>query len=65
MHQILTGNKHPLYDHKVDDKDILIERLKKIKEVEPDKSLSKLAKNLFDRMMAVKMGNRYSAKDCL
>ena len=34
MHQILTGNKHPLYDHKVDDKDILIERLKKIREVD-------------------------------
>ena len=55
MHQILTGNKHPFYDSKVDDKDTLIEKLKKLRHVEPDKSLSKLAKNLFDRLMAVQM----------
>ena len=65
MHQILTGNKHPLYDSKIDDRDNLVDRLKKITVVEADKSLSKLAKNLFERLVAVKMSKRYTAHDAL
>lgn len=66
MHQILTGNKHPYYDPKMgDDREALKEKLKKLRHVEPDKSLSKLAKNLFERLMAVPIPRRYTAKDAL
>lgn len=65
MHQILTGGKHPYYDHHKDDRTSLIEKLKVMRHVEPSNKLSKLATNLFDRLMAVKMGKRYTARDAL
>ena len=55
MHQILTGNKHPLYDPKVDNRDILIDKLKTVKFVEADPSLSNLARNLFERLTSIHM----------
>ena len=65
MHQLLTGNKHPIYDPKIDDRDVLIEKLKKIRYVEPDSSLSALAKNFFERLTSIKMSQRYIAKEAL
>ena len=43
----------------------MIEKLKKIKYVEPDNSLSKLAKNFFEKLISVKMSQRYIAKEAL
>ena len=65
MHQILTGNKHPIYDPKVDNRDILIEKLKTVKVVKADPTLSNLARNLFERLTSISMSQRYIAKDAL
>lgn len=65
MHQLLTGNKHPLYDPKNDNRDVLIEKLRKVKHVEADSCFSSLAKNLFDKLMSVQISERYTAKEAL
>ena len=64
MHQVLTKYVHPIFKsgEKVENyKDIL----RKIKRVEPHKSLSSLVKHLFTRLCAVTPSQRLSAHQAL
>jgi serine/threonine protein kinase len=61
MHIAITG-KHPFQDDS-DNYDTFKEKLKKIKHVEPDKSLSALAKNLFGKLTSIKLNQRYYAHE--
>ena len=62
MHIALSGGKHPFL--KDDDSyDSFKEKLKKIKMIEPDKTLSKLAQNLFCKLTAIQANHRYTAMD--
>lgn len=51
MHFLLTG-KHPFYEKGKDNRESFMNKLKRDK-VEADESLSWLARNLFQRLMAV------------
>ena len=64
MHKVLTQNAHPVF--KAGDKlEDFKEIMKKIKDVQPSKSLSKLAKHLFSRLCMVKPNLRFSAYKAL
>ena len=47
MHLLLTGDKHPYYKREVDNTETFKKKLSALKIVEPDKSFSWIAKNLF------------------
>jgi serine/threonine protein kinase len=69
MHYVITGGKHPFYNPKYDDSQILKKRLmgmtKTHEKIDPHSSLSWVAKNLFKRLTMIVGYKRYTAKDAL
>ena len=60
MHIAISGGKHPFLASG-DTYETFKEKLKSIKKVKPDKVMSKLATNLFQKLTAIKPNQRYTA----
>jgi calcium/calmodulin-dependent protein kinase I len=62
MHLILTGGTHP-FKSEDDTYETLREKLRKLKELEPPKTFSKIAAHLYSRLTAIIPHQRYTSKD--
>lgn len=65
MHEVLTGGKHPLFVENIDNSKSYKDKIAQVQKLDPDVSLSWLAKNLFTRLTKIKSHQRYTAEDAL
>ena len=65
MHYVMTGGKHPFYAANIDNSESFKKKLIAIKQINPDKSFSWLAQNMFRKLTTVQAHMRYTAKDAL
>jgi serine/threonine protein kinase len=65
MYIVLTSGKHPIYKKDIDTEETYKKKLGMMKKVKADSCFSKIAENLFDKLVSIQASHRYTAEDAL